>query len=153
MNELRINKLLARVVVKHESVWEDVIDFLDTLACPEDVWEYAEDSPEYKAAQDLFDTLGYNINVVVHADGNAFEFYDNPHSQDESVLHTEHVGRKLREIWGLESEDDTPVVDIHFTIGDGPLSGRKMFFYASPDSGAYKLGSVFHGLDGWWTVN
>ena len=104
MSELKINKLLARVTVEDEDIFGDVIDFLDTLACPEDVWEYAEDSLECIAAQDLFDTLGYDINVVVYADGSVFEFYDNPHSYDESVLHTERVGRKLREIWGLESD-------------------------------------------------
>ena len=103
MKELKINKLLARVVVEDEDIYGDVIDFLDTLACPEDLHEYAEDSLECIAALDLFSTLGYVINVVAYADDGAFEFYDNPHSYDESVKHTEHVGRKLREIWGLES--------------------------------------------------
>ena len=45
--------------------------------------------------------------------------------------------------------------DLHFTLGKNPnmLSGRKMFFYDGPHNGSRKLGSVFHGLDGWWTVN
>lgn len=52
----------------------------------------------------------------------------------------------------IEAYLKATIINLHFTISDGPLSGRKMFFYDGPGDGARKLGYVWHNLEGWWVV-
>ena len=88
---------------------------------------------------------------------------------DYSYRHEDHGHYTLFEFWPSDDARimvdavtsylaaTTKTTDIHFTLGKGmpslprgALSGRKIFFYDSPDDGARKLGGVWHRLDGWW---
>jgi hypothetical protein len=105
------------------------------------------DDAQLSAARVVRDACGFEPDYCVHSI-DSDDALDSPYIVE---FYPTDDARVMIDAIRAYIKATTPI-DLHFTVGGGPLSGRKMFFYDSRFDGARKLGYVWHRLDGWWVV-